>query len=142
MQFPYIKFQCESVPAFPTRKNIVRPVINIKLKFNGNEINHYALIDSGSDYCFFDAELGETMGIEIKNGKRLEFFGVTGEKQESFFHNISILVGGWEKECYCGFCYGLTKRMPYGILGQKGFFDLFKISMDYKKEQIELKPKE
>lgn len=141
MQFPYAKFQCSSEPAFPNRKNIIRPIINVKIKFNDKEINYYSLIDSGADYCIFNAEIGEAIGIDIKSGKTLEFEGVTGEKEMAYFHKVILFIGGWEKECYCGFSYNL-KKMPYGILGQKGFFDLFKVSMDYEKEQIELKPKE
>ena len=29
----------------------------------------------------------------------------------------------------------------YGILGQKGFFDIFSVTFDYQKEEIELKQK-
>ncbi len=31
--------------------------------------------------------------------------------------------------------------MPYGILGQKGFFNLFKVIFDYTGEDIELREK-
>jgi len=31
--------------------------------------------------------------------------------------------------------------MPYGILGQQGFFDTFHVTFDYNKEKVELKLK-
>jgi hypothetical protein len=31
--------------------------------------------------------------------------------------------------------------LPYGLLGQQGFFDLFILVFDYSKERVELKPK-
>ena len=143
MQLAYSKFQSQPNPAFPDRKHVKRPVIPVGVKYNGNEIKYLALIDSGADFCIFHAQIGEAIGIDIKKGKVLEYYGITGEKEEAFFHDISIIVGGWEKKCYCGFSYKLDKsKMPYGVLGQKGFFNLFKVSMDYEKEQIELKPKE
>lgn len=39
--------------------------------------------------------------------------------------------------------YGKTLRpvMPYGIVGQKGFFDLFIVRFDLLKEEVELKPR-
>ncbi|MDO8259932.1 MAG: hypothetical protein Q7T50_00350 [Candidatus Magasanikbacteria bacterium] len=40
----------------------------------------------------------------------------------------------------CGFSYDIAKH-GYGVLGQKGFFDLFAVKFDLKKEQIELTPK-
>ena len=127
---------------YTDKKNIKRPVIPIEVKYDKNVVKYLALINSGADFCIFHAEIGEAIGIDIKKGKLLEFYGVIGEKKEAFFHNISIVIGGWEKECYCGFSYEFDKtKMPYGILGQKGFFNLFKVSMDYEKEQIELKPK-
>jgi len=39
-----------------------------------------------------------------------------------------------------GFSYDISPH-GYGILGQGGFFDLFRVIFDLKKEQIELRPK-
>lgn len=143
MKFSYSKFPSSPNPAFPDKKHVKRPVVPIEVKYNGNKIKYLALIDSGADFCIFHAQIGEALGIEIKNGKVLEFYGVTGEKKQAFFHNISIIIGGWEKQCYCGFSHEFDEnKMPYGILGQKGFFNLFKVSMDYEKEEIEPKHKE
>lgn len=141
MKFSYSKFPSSPNPAFPERKFIKRPVIPVEVKYNGNSIKYLALIDSGADFCIFHAQIGEAVGIDIKKGKMLEFYGIVGDKKEAFFHNISISVGGIEKECYCGFSYEFDEtKMPYGVLGQKGFFNLFKVLMDYEKEQIEIKP--
>ena len=141
MKFSYSKFPSSPNPAFPDRKHIKRPVIPIEVKYNENTIKYLALIDSGADFCIFHAQIGEALGIDIKKGKALEFYGIIGDKKEAFFHNILIGVGGLEKECYCGFSYEFDEtKMPYGILGQKGFFNLFKVLLDYKKEQIEIKP--
>lgn len=143
MKFPYRKFPFNPNPAFPDRKHGKRPVIPIKVKYKGNEIGYLALIDSGADFCVFHAEIGIEIGIDIKKGARLEYFGTTGKKEEAFFHEVIINVGGYDKECYCGFSYQFSKnKMPYGILGQKGFFNLFEVSMDYEKGQIELKLKQ
>ena len=138
LKFPYQKFPSGPNDAFPDHKQAQRPVITIKVKCNNKEIEYLALIDSGADFCMFHAEIGEHLGIDVNKGKRLKFFGVTGDKQVAYFHKIKIEVGGHEKECYCGFSHELNK-MPYGILGQKGFFDQFKVSMDYNKNRIELK---
>jgi len=140
MQFSYRKFPSQPNDAFPEREHVKRPVIPIQLSYNGKTVNYFVLIDSGADFCIFHAEIGEYLGINIRDGKRLEFFGIIGDKKEAFFHEVSIIVGGHEKKCYCGFSYEFNvNKMPYGILGQKGFFDLFKVSMDYGKEQIEIK---
>jgi len=142
MQFPYRKFSSPPNPAFPDRRHGRRPVIPVEVKYKGKAIKYLALIDSGADFCIFHAEIGKVLGIDITKGPKLDYVGITGEKEESFFHNVLINIGGWDRKCYCGFSYKFNKsKMPYGVLGQKGFFDLFKVSMDYGKSEIELKPK-
>lgn len=139
LKFSYQKFPSDPNEAFPDHKSAQRPVISIAVKFHDKKIDYLALIDSGADFCIFHSEIGEYLGIDIKSGKKLEFFGVTGDKKVAYFHHITICVGGHDKDCYCGFAPDFTaQRMPYGILGQKGFFDIFKIMMDYKKNRIEL----
>ncbi len=138
LKFAYKKFPQNPNDAFPDHKQAQRPVIPITVKHNGKEINYLALIDSGADFCIFHGEIGQFLGLNIKNGKKLEFFGVTGEKESAYFHEITINVGGHDKHCYCGFSELNNSKLPYGILGQRGFFDMFKITMDYRKNRIEL----
>lgn len=139
LKFPYQKFPSDPNEAFPTHKAAQRPVIPIAVKYKDKKIDYLALIDSGADFCIFHSEIGEFLGMDIKSGKKLEFFGVTGDKKISYFHNIIINIGGHDKECYCGFAPDFSaNKMPYGILGQKGFFNSFKIMMDYNKNRIEL----
>jgi len=47
-------------------------------------------------------------------------------------------VGGWTHKIDAGFMPSVgPRRMPYGIVGQKGFFDLFTVKFDLLKEEIE-----
>jgi hypothetical protein len=138
LKFPYKKFPQNPNEAFPDHKQAQRPVVPIKVKYRGREIDYLALIDSGADFCVFHGEIGQLLGIDIKSGNKLEFFGVTGDKEAAYFHEIMINIGGHDRKCYCGFSESNSSKLPYGILGQRGFFDIFKISMDYKKNRIEL----
>lgn len=70
----------------------------------------------------------------------MTFYGTGGTPQVAYFHTIQMEIGGWPMELYCGFSYDM-KTLPYGILGQTGFFDRFKIEFDYQNKRIELKPK-
>lgn len=138
LKFPYKKFPQDPNEAFPDHRQAQRPVIPITVKCGDKEIDYLALIDSGADFCIFHGEIGQLLGIDIQSGKKLEFFGVTGEKESAYFHEITINIAGRDKHCYCGFSELNNSKLPYGILGQKGFFDMFKITMDYKKNRIEL----
>ena len=139
-KFDYRKFPSDSSEAFPRRHSANRPVIPVTLVNGNKNIQYLALIDSGADLCIFHAEIGEQIGIDIESGKKQEFDGIAGEKMTAFFHNIEIEVGGYRLPCYAGFSKELTK-MPYGILGQQGFFDMFYVTFDYNKEKVELKLK-
>ena len=86
--------------------------------------------------------MGEAIGLDVIKGKKLEYFGIEGNKQSAYFHDISIeLHGGIKFNAYVGFSYDFNKSMPYGILSQKGFFNLFKVIFDYTSEDIEIREK-
>ena len=55
---------------------ILRPVIEIKLKSDFRFLRYEVLVDSGADFCIFNSEVGEALGIDIKKGKMKEVFGV------------------------------------------------------------------
>ena len=104
------------------------------------EVLYLAIIDSGADLCIFHAQIGEVLGLTIESGKLLKFNGISGEQLTAYFHNIEIEVGGHRFDCYAGFSRDI-ENMPYGLLGQVGFFDLFNVIFDHKRERIELKLK-
>lgn len=43
-----------------------RPIILIEVIYKRSSIRHEVLIDSGADYCVFNAEIGEALGIDVK----------------------------------------------------------------------------
>ena len=131
MQFPYKKFKLAD------RTELLKPIIPIGLLFNGKRIRHEALIDSGADFNIFNAEIGELLGINIRSGKEIKFSGIAGNPFEVYLHNLTLEVGGWRYKIMAGFSYEIS---PYGfgILGQKGFFDLFRIKFIFSKGIIEI----
>ena len=133
----YRKFPADPTEPFPRRNSVVRPVIPVALINGSNRLRVYALIDSGADYCIFHAEIGEQIGLQIDSGKSLTFSGISSAGQTAYFHNIKLEVGGHQIDCYAGFSRDI-QNLPYGILGQVGFFNIFKVSFDYQKEKIEL----
>ncbi|PIR80176.1 MAG: hypothetical protein COU25_01410 [Candidatus Levybacteria bacterium CG10_big_fil_rev_8_21_14_0_10_35_13] len=139
MDFKYRKFPNDpkNTP-FPNHKNALRPVIQIDFDSPNGGFGYFALIDSGADYCIFHASIGEQLGLDIKTGQKLIFYGISGEPQEAFFHNISFKIGGNIHKCGVGFSYDMEK-LAYGILGQYGFFDKWRIRFEYDKENVELK---
>jgi len=139
-KYDYRKFPAEPSKAFPRRFSAIRPVIPIRLIRGEKEVRYLAIIDSGADLCIFHAEIGELIGIAVESRKLLQFSGISGQQLAAYFHNIKVEVGGYEFDCYAGFSRDL-RNLPYGLLGQLGFFNLFDVLFDYNKERIELKLK-
>jgi len=137
LKYDYRKFPAEPSKAFPRRFSAIRPVIPIRLIKGEKGVRYLAIIDSGADLCIFHAEIGELIGIAVESGKLLQFSGIASQQLTAYFHDIKIEVGGYEFDCYAGFSRDLG-NLPYGLLGQVGFFNLFNIVFDYNKERIEL----
>lgn len=117
-----------------------RPVIPITVKNGDMGVGYEVLVDSGADLCIFDAEIGEVLGIDITKGKPREVFGVGGKASVYYLHKVVIEVGGWEYTIEAGFMSNVAgKTMPYGIVGQKGFFENFIVKFDLVKGEVEVK---
>lgn len=140
MKFKYRKIELPKNDAFPERHFVFRPIIPVFFKIPNQErkLGYEALVDSGADYNIFPAQVAEIMGLDVKSGKLDVYGGVGGGKYEAYIHKVEILIGGWEYEVECAFSYDFAP-WGYGILGQKGFFDLFSVKFDYRKEEIEIK---
>jgi hypothetical protein len=73
---------------------ILRPVIPIEINYKSHSVPYEVLVDSGADACIFDAQIGELLGITIKNGEPRKVAGVTGVVETYYIHTVSIKVGG------------------------------------------------
>ena len=138
MKFKYHKLNL-APPSDFFGKFILKPIIPVKISKSDIVLQYAALIDSGADFCIFDAEIGEYLGLNVRSGQRTNFGGIQERGGASaFLHKIKVNVGGWDYETTVGFSYDIAKN-GFGILGQKGFFDIFVVKFDLLKEEIELK---
>ena len=140
MRFKYRKFNLISPSDF-FGKFILKPIIPIKISGSTTTLQYAALIDSGADFCIFDAQIGEYLGLNIKLGAQIQFGGIQdfgGAK--AYLHKLNMEISGHDIRTDVGFSYDISKD-GYGILGQKGFFDIFVVKFDLKKEIVELKPR-
>lgn len=140
MKFRYRKFLLpQPSPVFGT--SFLKPIVPIELSCQGPEkkVRYEALVDSGADFSIVDGLIGDRLGIDVRLGKRGAFVGIQKAKPaEVFMHEILLNIGGWDYKTTIGFSYDISQK-GYGILGQKGFFDIFVVKFDLLKEEIELK---
>ena len=119
----------------------LRPVIPIEVISNSNSTFYEVLVDSGADSNIFSSEIADVLGINLVKGDKGEVAGITGESKPFYFHNLDIKVGGnLFKNVRIGFLKDIGKY-AYGVVGQRGFFDIFVIKFDLIKKEIELKPR-
>lgn len=122
MKFSYVKL--------PTKqgKFVELPLIDIIFPFG----RYFCLVDSGAEFCYFHAKIGEILGLKIKEGRVISSRGITGGEFTAHFHTVNIKIGGWDYEIEAGFSYELGT--PFGILGREGFFNLFKVCFSHPKK--------
>jgi hypothetical protein len=135
-----MKFQYKKLGRNSLGQDIIRPIIPIKLKNGEREIRYEVLVDSGADICIMDAEIAELIGIKVTEGKKASFAGATGKSENCYSHIVEIEVGGWSYKTEVAFAEGLSKA-GYGIVGQRGFFEFFKVTFNYSANELEIKPK-
>lgn len=104
----------------------VRPIIPVEIQNKRAVLTYEALIDSGADWCAFPYELGEYLGLDVEKGELKRFQGVTGEGV-GFRHQIQVSIRSIRLNISCVFSRSLSDG-GYGILGQEGFFDHFRVT--------------
>lgn len=138
MKFRYFKFLLEERSDF-FGTSILKPIIPIEISVGTLSVGYAALIDSGADMCIFDAGIGESLGLTITSGISVEFGGIQERGgAKAYLHDVTLTIGGYKIDTRVGFSYEIAKH-GYAILGQKGFFDIFVVKFDLKKEVVELK---
>lgn len=118
-------------------EKVLRPVIPIELSYRNRKFPYNALIDSGADFCLFDYEVAKQLGISIQTGKKSEAIGVTGFGSPIYIHTVTLKIDSLVIKIKAGFLENMTNA-GYGIVGQVGFFDKFKVTFDYQNGEIEL----
>lgn len=116
---------------------VLRPVIPVEIINKGIVLPYEVLVDSGADSCIFDAQIAEILGIDVFAGQKKTVWGITGVGADYYAHRLTVKVGGWSYEIEVGFLADIA-RLGYGVVGQKGFFDIFVVKFDLQKEEIEL----
>lgn len=140
MKFRYHKLNLSPSSDF-FGKFILKPIIPIKISKSDTILQYSVLIDSGADFCIFDAGIGEYLGLNIKSGIEVQFGGIQSfGGAKAYIHKVDLEIGGHQFKIETGFSYDISKN-GYGILGQKGFFNLFSVRFDLQKEDIEIKPR-
>jgi len=133
MIFPYVKFLVSPARKKPARY-IYRPVIPVRLCLADKVIPFDALVDSGADENTFPGWIIKALGHDIYRGKEKIFSGIGGSVL-SYLHPTRLKVGdvSWIEDVYYSHEWD---DMPFGLLGEAGFFSHFDVHFHYQEKEI------
>lgn len=86
----------------------------------------------------FHGLIGEALGLNIRAGKIQPFRGITAGGAKAYIHQLVLEVSGVGGKIPVGFSYDLTTPFR-GFLGERGFFELFKVSFNFPQKWFQLK---
>jgi hypothetical protein len=118
-------------PAFKNETATWLPLLNVRVSWNHKQTPRIpAVVDSGSQCCLFRADIGEYLGIDVKNGIEDVIGGLSqGMREPVFYHKVKLYIeSDWIIDVTAGF---VKKLSVAGILGRNGFFDNFRARFDH-----------
>jgi predicted aspartyl protease len=102
-----------------------------------SELPIMSLVDSGASDILLDPQIGELLGIDVPSGEKMVYAAV-GSEVVGYIHTLTIRVAGdrHTHEVPCAFTeIGGDVR---AVLGQRGFFEHYKIVFERYKNQFEI----
>lgn len=138
MNFSYKKIPIIDFVKKKIVDHVYRPIIKIGIR-GKTAVDYEVLIDSGADDSIFPEELAQIAGIELDKDNFKKFKGLGGGFLTGYRNkNVVILnLGGHDFSADLYFCKGFS---GHGILGQRGFFNKFRVRFIYSKKRIEIDP--
>jgi hypothetical protein len=107
---------------------IYRPIVDVTIRIDGNDLGLSMLVDSGADACMLAPDL-----VTGLTGKTLQELAVgqesvvgVGGRQLAYWVPIDITYEG--KTCVTQAIVGAS---PTPLLGREGFFESFSICFDW-----------
>ena len=101
------------------------------------EIPIMSLVDSGASDTLLDPQVADVLGIDITTGERV-VYGVVGGTVVGYLHTLTIRIAN-DRHTYdvpCSFASPGGDVMA--LLGQRGFFDHYKVTFEKYKNQFEI----
>ena len=112
------------------------PIIPIKLRsVNGEWITFDAFVDSGASYSIFTAEIGEILGLNVEDGKKIYVTVGDGSLITVYLHELEVKIGKKTFRATIGFSKQLG--IGFNIIGRKDIFERFKVCFNEKEKVVE-----
>lgn len=108
-------------------------VIRVALRLGNQVVDLEAKLDTGSEYCVFQRQYGEQLGLTIEDGVLRRMEDVQGNVFETFGHEVGIEVLGFEVSSTVFFAKDPGFRRS--VLGRTGWLNKYRVALvDYDRE--------
>lgn len=116
-------------------------------RFPGIEVTIYgpegsdttiAHIDTGADYCYFDGERYQGLGINLHSGVRQRLITASRHETEFYLHEVELEFLKQRVPVTVGFS---TRSMRREILGRNGFLEYVQLGIRERHETVLIEPK-
>jgi len=120
--------------AYTKYRDMMVPMIPIKMKGQDRWFEFWAFVDSGATYSIFASKEAEGLGIELKQGKRTMVVVGDGSYIPVYLFKIPVSIGEIEFTAEIGFSERLG--VGFNLLGRKNIFDLFRVCFSDREEKV------
>ena len=126
----------------PNNTKIFRPTVSIIFKNKSKFIQTEAIIDSGADFTILPIEIAGILEIKLDMRKKTTFHGAGSNHFTVYPSPVSIehilRKGGfrpisWKTKVF------FAESQPGILLGHKGFLEKFKVTLDGKKKELQIR---
>jgi len=140
--FTYKEIDIRQSAAFPNRKSVWRPYLEIILSTQTSEyqLRSDAWLDSGADHCVFPLSFTASLGLNLSTMKKTMILGHGGIENPTYFSDVIITIPAVNQPpitftAFAGFAAGL-EELGAGVLGHAGFFDSFAVLFEGRRKSF------
>jgi len=139
-----MRFEFERVPIqIDGRSNGIALQPRVEMIFtnpkNGESVPVKALVDSGAGACILNARFAELLGIDLESGTQSPILGITSEAI-AYAHPIKIKLNrDFPENEFLITCVFLPNLNTDGLLGLAGFFENYRVVIEYYRNVFEVK---
>ena len=135
MEFRYQKRLQSLSPFAPLA---LKPFVAVDLSSKAHSTRIWALLDSGADVSMFHSSIARLLGINLTDGLKQHFTGITGD-MEAYFHEVDLKLVGLSEIITVAVAFGDLEGVS-AILGQADFFQHHQVTFERHQERMEINP--
>ncbi len=113
-------------PSLPATRH---PLIDVELFGPTGSVKVLSLVDSGADYCIFNAKYAQVLGIDLSKCLKCFTRGVGGNTPIPTFRTELEMQAQHTKKIKIPVDF-IDSDSVNGLIGQVGFFDNYKIKFE------------